>query len=171
MRVVERLTLVITCAVLLVWLVGCGGGRQAPQSTPPLIPPTTTPEPTAIPPWVFQTPPNLGSGWEGSYAETDVAVGMERTYAHYPQSYIRYDELTVDDVLLKATFVCFDQPYDITDMFALESEPGETPARYKSWAIQCRPECRIEFTIKNTAGATMGLTFTAHCPICLEEKG
>lgn len=165
-----KILLLAAAAVLL--LAGCGTtGNAAPAQVTPATTftlPQATPPPTETPLYTFPSNPNLGSGWEGSYAETGVEVGTEHTYSHYPQSYIVYDEVVVDDELVGVAFVCYDQPYDITDIFALLSEPGETPARYKSWDIEHRDGCRVDFTIRNTSGDTMGLTFTAHCPICNE---
>lgn len=169
---VKRYPKIILVVAAILVLASCGRTGSAaqsqvvPTSTP--IPSTVTPQPTATPLYVFSSNPNLGSGWEGDYEETGVAIGVEKTYSHFPQSYIIYDEVIVNDELLGVAFVCYDQPYDVTDIFALLSEPGEQPARYKSWDIQQRDGCHVEFTVKNTSGDTMGLTFTSHCPICLE---
>lgn len=132
-------------------------------ATPKLV---ATPEPEATPLSALPSNPNLGSDWEGSYEETGVAIGAENTYSHFPQGYIRYDEVVVDDELVAVSFVCYEQPHDITDIFAVLSEPGEIPVRYKSWDIQEKPGCHVEFTVRNTEGDTMGLSFKAHCPIC-----
>ena len=168
-RYLQTIALVAAAAWLL---LGCGrpGGDGQPQVAPTAttIPPTAIPEPTATPLYTFSSKPNLGGGWVGGYEETGVEVGTEHTYSHYPQSYIIYDEVIVDDELVDVAFVCYDQSYDITDIFALLSAPGETPACYKSWDIQHRDGCHVDFTVKNTSGDTMGLTFTSHCSICNE---
>ena len=152
-------------------LVGCGRvwGAAAPLAeSPPPISSTAAPTPTATSLYTFPASVDLGRGWAGGYAATGVPVGAVQTYVHFPQRHITYDEVIVDDMLLGVAFVCYDRPYDVTDMFVLLTEPGEIPVRYRSRDIQQRDGCHIEFTVKNSSGGTMGLSFISHCSFCYD---
>ena len=158
--------------VVGVVLVGCGrvGSAAAPlavsTATPILSAAATTPTATSL--YTIPARPDLGGGWTGSYEATGVPVGAVQTYVHFPQRHITYDEVIVDDILLGVAFVCYDRPYDVTDMFVLLTEPGEIPVRYRSRDIQQRDGCHIEFTVKNSSGGTMGLSFISHCSFCYD---
>jgi len=180
------LTLLLTIAL---FLTACTGSQEAladapvpsptpaPSATPDTAPsvtptdvvPVATVSPTAVP--TAQAPffpdiNNLGSDWEVEVSDP-ADPGEEKTYTHYPPSTVQYDALFVDDELVAVDYICIDETRDLTGWFSQAEEAVDGVVPLKSWPIDFfRQGCRIDLTVKNTKGDTVGLRFESHCPTC-----
>ncbi len=109
---------------------------------------------------------NLGSDWDVEVSDA-AAPGEQKTYTHYPRSTVQYDELFFDDELVAVEYICPDETRDLMGWFAQAEDTADGRVPYKSWAIDFfRQGCRIDFTVENVEGDTLGLRFTSHCPTC-----
>jgi len=138
-----------------------------PSATPaPVVPPATA-SPTA-PALLFPDVNNIGSDWEVEVSDP-AEVGEQKTYSHYPPSSVQYDALFIDDELVSVEYICTDesQNRDMIGWFARAEEAVDGVVPYESWPIDFfRQGCRIDITVENTEGATLGLRFISHCPTC-----
>jgi len=138
-----------------------------PSATPTPVVPRATVSPTAPVP-LFPDVNNIGSDWEVEVSDP-AEVGEQKTYSHYPPASVQYDELFVDDALVAVDYICGDetQDRDLMGWFSLVEEDVDGAVSYKSWPIDFfRQGCRIDITVENTEGATLGLRFVSHCPTC-----
>jgi hypothetical protein len=88
--------------------------------------------------------------------------GAVRVYSHCPPvSPIRYDDVTVDDDLQRVELVCPDETTDITTRFARVHGFDDLLPHYASEPIEVPPQCRVDFTVKDTIGGSIGLWFRA----------
>jgi hypothetical protein len=179
-------TLLLLILVIALSLTACTGSQEAladAPASPTLVPsatpvelPSATPDvtptqdvPTATPTESAQYFPdinNIGSEYTVEVSES-AELGEEKTYSHYPSNTVQYDALFVDDELLAVEYICIDETRDLMGWFSLAEEAVDGVVPYKSWAMDFyRRGCRIDFTVKNTEGDTIGLRFDAHCPTC-----
>ena len=138
-----------------------------PSATPTTAVPPATVSPTA-PAALFPDVNNIGSDWEVEVSDP-AEVGEQKTYSHYPPASVQYDELFVDDALVAVDYICSDetQDRDLMGWFSLTEEDVDGAVPYKSWPIDFfRQGCRIDITVENTEGTTLGLRFVSHCPTC-----
>lgn len=106
---------------------------------------------------------DLGSTWDvrESRIVSDITAGRPLVYAHTPIGKLRYDRVVVDDTLVRVTRVCGFSEEDISHLFTRTNLDQDEPPHYTSAIIEVYSTCRIEFTVRSTAGNTIGIELVA----------
>lgn len=103
----------------------------------------------------------LGNRWSGKVSEA-TAQGASRTYSHCPPELsIRYTQLGVDDDLEKVSVVCPSGDTEVTASFYRLDTPNETLPVYQSSVLTVPDGCRIDFTVIDTLGVSIGMSFSS----------
>ena len=100
----------------------------------------------------------LGNGWVSQAVFILTQSGASRIFSHCPpMTTIQYNSMSVDDEIQKVELVCRNSLTDITGFFQPFSVEGELLLHWRSSRITLESECRIDFTIKDSAGVNIGL--------------
>lgn len=101
---------------------------------------------------------SIGNGWTSGPMFVSAQTGGTKTFTHCPpMTTIKYDSIAVDDEISKVELVCGDGATDISAFFTPFKVDGKLLLHWRSSRIELKQNCRIDFTIKDSAGVNIGL--------------